>query len=228
MGEAGDKHVAREGLDAAGLTSFANYYRPDMDDELLRDMAFHEQMGRDAAALLQTDNGIRLLSSVLAPKLPKDLDTSNPGKGETEIHQDPLRPFRSRTLAFWVALNEATPEMGTVRFLNGSHHFGGMTPPYDRWRCLDHCEWSEPLHLMPGDATVHCNDVIHRAPENGSSTTRWAYILAYFPANNTYNGLPAFHTDKLFQAGDLKIGGPIEHPDFPLVYAGQVEAAAEA
>jgi ectoine hydroxylase-related dioxygenase (phytanoyl-CoA dioxygenase family) len=228
MGESGDQHMAREGLDAAGLESFANYYRPDWDDEVLRKMAVHEQMGRNAAALLQTDNGIRLFSSLLAPKLPKDMETTNPGKGETEIHQDGVRPFRSRTLAFWLALNEVSPEMGSVRFLNGSHRFGGMTAPLDRWRSLDQCQWSDPLHLMPGDATVHCNDVIHRAPENASATTRWAYILAYFVANDTFIGTPTMHTDKLFQAGDLKIGEPLDHPYFPVVYAGKVEELAHA
>jgi hypothetical protein len=224
MGESGDQHVAREGVDVVGFTFFANYYRPDKDDGLLRELAVHEQMGRNAAALLETDNGTRLYSTLLAPKLPRDMDTSNPGKGETAIHQDGQKPFRSRSLSFWIALNEVTPDMGTVRFLNGSHRFGGVTAPYDKWRCLDRCEWSGPLHFMPGDATVHNNDVIHRAPENLSSTTRWAYICAYFAANDAFNGLPTFFTSELFKAGGLKIGGLFDHSDFPLVYAGDEHA----
>jgi ectoine hydroxylase-related dioxygenase (phytanoyl-CoA dioxygenase family) len=220
MGESGDRHQAREGLDVAGFTFFANYYRPDKDDELLHELAVHEQMGRNAAALLQTTNGTRLYSTLLAPKLPKDLETDNPGKGETDIHQDGQKPFRSRSLSIWIALNEVTPEMGAVRFLNGSHHYGGMSMPYDRWPSLDRCEWSEPLHMQAGDATVHNNDVIHRAPENASSTTRWAYICAYFAANDVFSGLPTFFTDKLFRAGELTIGRPFDHPDFPVVYDG--------
>jgi hypothetical protein len=221
MGESGDSHVAREGIDVTGFTFFANYYRPDKDDDLLRELAAHTQMGGNAAKLLETDNGTRLYSTLLAPKLPKDMDTNNPGKGETDIHQDGQKPFRSRSLSFWVALNEVTPEMGAVRFLSGSHKFGGMSMPYDRWRSIDRCEWSDPLHLMPGDATVHNNDVIHRAPENASQVTRWAYILAYFPANDTFNGLPTFFTNKLFEAGELTVGHPFDHPDFPLVFTGR-------
>jgi hypothetical protein len=220
MGESGAEHVPREGIDLAGFSFFANYYRPDKDDDLLRAVAIHEQMGRNAADLLQTVNGTRLYSTLLAPKLPRDMDTASAGKGETDIHQDGAKPFRSRSLSFWVALGEVTPEMGAVRFLDGSHRFGGLTAPLDRWRCLDGCEWSEPLHLMPGDATVHNNDVVHRAPHNASETTRWAYILAYFAANDVFNGLPTQFTRKLADAGELTIGQPFDNPEFPLVYDG--------
>jgi ectoine hydroxylase-related dioxygenase (phytanoyl-CoA dioxygenase family) len=217
MGETGDSHIAREGRDIADLTSFANYYRPDKDDDYIEGVILHEQMGRNAAALLQTTNGMRMFSATLAPKLPRDMDTKNPGKGETELHQDGVRPFRSRTLAFWIALNEVTPDMGAVLFLNRSHRFGGITAPYDRWQCLDTCEWSEPLHLMPGDATVHGNDTFHRAPENASSTTRWALITAYFAANDTFNGAWTMHTDAMAKAGELTLGQQLDHPEFPLV-----------
>jgi hypothetical protein len=220
MGESGDAHVARPGLDVADFSFFANYYRPDKDDDALRALAVHEQMGRNASRLLQTDNGTRLYSTLLAPKLPQNMETDNAGKGETDIHQDGTKPFRSRSISFWVALDEVTPEMGSVTFLDGSHRFGGLTAPLDRWRCLDSCEWSEPLHLMPGDATVHNGDVVHRAPANASTTTRWAYILAYFAANDAFNGLPTFFTTKLFEAGELTIGQPLDHSDFPVVYAG--------
>jgi ectoine hydroxylase-related dioxygenase (phytanoyl-CoA dioxygenase family) len=221
MGESGAEHDAREGMDVVGLASFNNYYRPDKDDDVIGEVTLHEQMGRNAGLLLETESGMRLFSGTLAPKLPKSLDTANPGKGETEFHQDGVRPFRSRTLAFWIALNDVTPEMGTVRFLNGSHRFGGMTPPYDRWRSLDRCDWSEPLHLQAGDATVHTNDTFHRAPENLSSTTRWALIVAYFAANDVYNGASTMHTDKLRDAGEITVGQPIDHPEFPLVYTGR-------
>lgn len=223
MGELGD---ARPASNAGGVGRYASYRRPDQDDELFRDMALHEQMGRNAAALFQTDNGIRLLAAVIAAKLPTDLSTSHPGKGETEIHQDGPREFDNRGLTFWLALHEMSPDMGTLRFLTGSHRFGLMEPPYDRWKCLDHCRWSEPLKMRPGDATVHCTEVVHRAPQNSGADTRWACLLAYFPANSKYNGMPSFNTYGLFQAGELKIGEPLDHPDVPLVYAGNLEAAA--
>jgi ectoine hydroxylase-related dioxygenase (phytanoyl-CoA dioxygenase family) len=97
-----------------------------------------------------------------------------------------------------------------------------MAAPYDKWRSLDECAWSEPLHVAAGDATVHGIDMVHRAPENSSSVTRWAYSLAYFPANDVYNGLPTFFTDKLFEEGHLRVGEHLDHPDFPLVHAGEV------
>jgi hypothetical protein len=119
MGAEGDAHLGRDGVDIKGFAAFANYFRPDKDDDLFRQVAVHPQMGRNAAALLQTDLGIRLFTTLVTAKLPRDMETQNAGKGETATHQHGLRPFRSRSIQIWIALGDMTPRMGTLRFPNG-------------------------------------------------------------------------------------------------------------
>lgn len=227
MGQNADEFASREGVDRPELTFFANYYRPDKDDDLCRQLSHAREVGENAARLLRTTNGIRLLSTIWAAKLAQSAQTKGVGKAATFPHQDGygIMPVRARSLSFWIALVEITPRMGSMVFRSGSHSLGGLTDPLENWTALDSYPFSSPLHLMPGDATVHNSDVIHAAPQNLGTDPRWAFIMTYFPANALFSGMPSLLTDSAFAVGDLSIGQPFDHPDFPLIYPGCAEPA---
>jgi len=51
---------------------------------------------------------------------------------------------------------------------------------------LDTYAISPPLHLRPGDATIHDLSLVHSAPENATDDVRWVYAIAVFPADALY------------------------------------------
>jgi ectoine hydroxylase-related dioxygenase (phytanoyl-CoA dioxygenase family) len=144
---------------------------------------------------------------------------------KTPWHQDePYGPFdRQGSLTVWIALVDIPPERGSLRFYSGSHRLGGLgrhliTPGFD---ALDEYPWiagelelSPPLHLRPGDATVHSRATLHSAPENDTDSPRWAYQLIFFPAEALYSGTGHFEAE---DAG-IAVDKPFEHARFPVVY----------
>lgn len=99
---------------------------------------------------------------------------------------------------FWVALDEVTPEMGSMRFVSGAHREGPLGRPAPdesrhRWeprdtleeypKLLELYELSPPLHYQQGDATVHDGWMIHSAPPNESDRERWCYIAEFAAAD---------------------------------------------
>lgn len=89
---------------------------------------------------------------------------------------------------FWIALDEVTPEMGAMRFLDGSHREGILGVPFsdeaglawgelpdllDRFpKLTDLYELSPALHYQPGDANVHHPQMVHGAPPNTTDRRR--------------------------------------------------------
>jgi hypothetical protein len=195
-------------------TQFRTYYKIDEDDALFRALRTHPQMGANAARLFGRDMPIRSMTTLVAPKLPAALAEKTHGAGVTGWHQDFNAPAHGNTLGFWLALDDATPEMGTMRFREGSHRLGWLAPPVDDWPAVRELPLSPPLTLAPGDATVHAQLTVHGAPENRTDRTRWGYIFSYFPAHAPFLGMPSHHTDGL----GLKPGRPLDHPNFPLVH----------
>lgn len=143
----------------------------------------------------------------------------------TPWHQDlPHHPLdRHGALTIWVPLIECPPEMGSMRFLNGSHRSGlygrflnrddGVTLLDDHPDVLDRFTISPPLHLQPGDATVHDLAVIHYAPENAGDAPRWVYANQWLPPSARYTGAPNHRTD----GWELAVDKPLDHPRFPLI-----------
>jgi hypothetical protein len=214
MGESGYEADLRE-IDR-DLSLFAEFDRVDRSDDLYRSLVFHPKLGRNAALLLGRDMAVRSLMNMLAVKLPKDSATDRLGKGPTDFHQDfGSLPLRAESIVIWIALAEITPEMGSVRFHEGSHKLGRLAGNPLEWPRLEECPLSEPLHMQPGDATGHSPFVVHGAPENTTDRPRWAYIASYFPAHATYTGATCHHTDK---AEGLVPDQPLDHPSFPVVY----------
>jgi hypothetical protein len=189
------------------------------EDEFAYGLTHSQGIARVASRLLR-DRAVRFYSDEVACKMP-----AAQGGGKTPWHQDfPYHPFdRAGVMNFWFALVDCPPEKGTMRFLNGSHGSG----PWGRYihrtdgvDLVDDNPWvremfdiSPPLHLKPGDATVHDRNLIHCAPENTTATPRWVYLVGYFPADALYTGANNRRMDGL----GLEVNKPLDHPKFPLL-----------
>lgn len=220
----GDRFAkASQGTKVLDIGIWQDYHYPARDDhaEPFHSLVFSKQLGRAAQRLLAKDVPVQYSSDLLACKMP----AGNRGGQATNWHQDfPIFPFdRYGSLAFWIALNDLPPERGTMRFLSGSQREGpigrdGFLQGIDAVELypglLDRYEVSPPIHLKPGDATVHHAAVIHSAPKNSTPEPRWAYIIAFIPADTLYTGAAHHNFDGL----GLEVNKPIRHERFPLVY----------
>jgi hypothetical protein len=215
--EGTEKAADRAGYSRRENANFANYYRGALEDELCAQVACSPRMGKNAAALLGRDMKMRYHSDLIAVKLPKDMETTVAGNDVTVWHQD-VRLVRTNCISFWISLTENTPEMGTMRYYEGSHKLGELFQPMEKWPQLDRLPLSEPLTYKPGDATAHVSFAVHGAPQNLSNDPRWAYICAYLPADAPLLGIPSIYTDDIVAKGELTAGKPLDHPAFPVVY----------
>jgi hypothetical protein len=179
----------------------------------------HSRALATAASRLMGDQ-VRFYFDHFFVKLP----TSREG-GETPWHQDlPHHPLdRQGALTIWTPLVDCAPEMGTMRFLNGSHRAGLLGRYLNRtdgiclvdehpW-VLDEFEMSPPLRLRAGDATVHNLAIVHYAPENTTAEPRWVYSTQWLPLRARYTGAPNHRTEGL----GLQIDHPFDHPRFPVI-----------
>lgn len=182
----------------------------------------HENMGRNAQAFIRRNTSVAMHVDMLAVKMPAGVG----GSAATGYHQDfPNFPLdRNGLLTFWVALEDMTPEQGTMRFYSGSQHevLGKFNLEADARGILDASPFIEetyplspPLTLKAGDCTVHNSLVVHGAPDNITARPRWTYLMCYHPCDARWTGAPhhTFNAD----AG-LTVGEPVSSPKFPVVY----------
>jgi len=194
-------------------------------DELLKDIALSPVAGHNVQRLLDRPVSVRLFAESGTCKVPAELGGS--GSAETLAHQDhPTLPTdRSGEVTIWLALTPLTPEMGTMRFVSGSHResdLGRMYRQIDGKSVFDlypnrlrRYGLSESLSYGPGDATFHAGSTIHLAPQNLTSETRWAYLRQYIAGDTLFTGAP-YLTEEL-EAG-LRVNEPFDTPKFPLVF----------
>jgi ectoine hydroxylase-related dioxygenase (phytanoyl-CoA dioxygenase family) len=194
------------------------------DDRLepFRSIAYSREIGRNTQLLLGRDVPVNYHADLMAVKMPAGAKASGP----TGFHQDWVNfPFdRVGFLTFWFALDRITPEMGAMRFYEGSHHGGPLGKTFVDGRRLpldeyyldlpDRYPLSEPISLEPGDATVHNGMVVHGAPENSTDRPRWVFLSSYHPADTCYTGAP--HHIFSRELG-LEVGKPIRHELFPAI-----------
>jgi len=185
-------------------------------DDFFHSVSHSKALAKVAASLM--DSKVRFYFDHIFVKNP----TSRQGT-ETPWHQDlPHHPLdRQGALTIWAPLMECPPEMGTMRFLNGSHKAGlfgrylnrsdGICLVDEYPSLLDEYELSPVLHLQPGDVTIHNLAVIHYAQPNQTSSPRWVYACQWLPAKARYTGAPNHRTDGL----GLQIDQPFEHARFP-------------
>ncbi|WP_433498647.1 phytanoyl-CoA dioxygenase family protein [Sphaerimonospora sp. CA-214678] len=193
---------------------------PSHHDEWINKVSHSKELATAAARLMGLD-AVRFYFDHYFVKVPVE------GKGGTETpwHQDfPHHPLdRMGALTVWTPLVECPPEKGTMRFLNGSHQVGSLgryLNRYDGVNLLDENPWvaekfdiSPPLHLMPGDATVHHLGITHYAPPNTTDSPRWVYVTQWLPPSVRFTGAPNHRTDGL----GLEIDKPLDHPRFPVI-----------
>ena len=194
-----------------------NWQNPAHEDAFFAGLSMSSPVGRVASRLLG-GRPVRFWSDTIMCKLP-----AAQGGAKTPWHQDfPYHAMdRQGILNIWVALVDIPPEMGSLRFLSGSHRLGPMGRVVHRTDGLDMLDLypelfeeltvSEPLRLEPGDATVHNLMTIHFAPENATDRLRWNYLASLFPADTLFTGAQQRRTDGL----GLTVNQPYDHPLFP-------------
>jgi ectoine hydroxylase-related dioxygenase (phytanoyl-CoA dioxygenase family) len=161
-------------------------------------LASSDVMARNAARLMVGRRESRLRLEEILVKEP----AGSTGFGNaTDYHQDfPGQGIdRAGALTIWIALTDMPPEMGVMRFYEGSHKLGPLGRSFihgNQDLVVEH-EWlrdlslSPPLAMAAGDATVHDSLMVHGAPENQTIRPRVAYVLNYVPADALYVGVPA-------------------------------------
>jgi hypothetical protein len=167
-------------------------------DELFHSISHSHQLGAIGSSLL--GESVRFWVDQSLVKMPHGVA----GSSETSWHADtgarddtPFRP--ARQVNVWIALSEVTPEHGAMRFIppryvtDEIHAICSDTPVEETYGQLEELGvLSPPLHLMPGDATVHGASTFHSAPPNRTATPRWAYFVSMFPADAVYTGHPVW------------------------------------
>jgi ectoine hydroxylase-related dioxygenase (phytanoyl-CoA dioxygenase family) len=162
-------------------------------------------MGRNAIELLHqivpTDvRAVRYWTDNIFIKEPKGHGSYD---GPTPWHQDfqiggGTVEDRVSKVNFWIALNDIPPERGSMRFFSGSQRLGILSPRdipdnktmVDLYPMLpEWCPISEPLHMRPGDATIHHPVLVHCAPQNTTKEARWSYDLIYIHPDARPNGV---------------------------------------
>jgi ectoine hydroxylase-related dioxygenase (phytanoyl-CoA dioxygenase family) len=160
--------------------------------EPFRSLKLGPGLGRATARLMNfarlTDDvmGVRFAGDHLLCKRAQGAAESGP----TPYHQDSHGGLTDGQLAWWIALDEVTPDMGSMRFLTGCQREGRLAvdrPGQDvleRYpKLLDLYDWSPPLHYRAGDATAHHEFMLHGAPANSTDAWRWGLNIDYIPAN---------------------------------------------
>jgi hypothetical protein len=193
------------------------YDHPSGDDEMIHQLVYSRGLGQNASRLLD-DRDIRYYNDGVNCKLP-----ATQAGVATPWHQDlPYHPFdRVGSTTFWLALVDMEPEMGTMRFLSGTHRVGNLGrfihQDIDALKELpwltEEYEMSPPLALKAGDATVHSQATMHAAPENSTDRPRWSMTINVFPADALYTGAPYPPTDNL----GLQINQTFDVPEFPII-----------
>jgi ectoine hydroxylase-related dioxygenase (phytanoyl-CoA dioxygenase family) len=161
---------------------------------------------------------------MIAVKLPsRGTIKTTVGRGPTDYHQDiGPNPTFGPGVNTWIALHDITPETGSVRFREGSHRLGVLSPPLSEWPQINKYQLSAPLFLSAGDATCHYTpSTVHGAHANTTNVPRWALVSLYIPAHSIYNGMRDNDTDPLYAANEITIGKELDHPLFPILYDPQ-------
>jgi ectoine hydroxylase-related dioxygenase (phytanoyl-CoA dioxygenase family) len=155
-----------------------------------------------------------------------------PGCPHIVFHQDHSHfPFDRRgCLSLWVALVDMTDDMGSLRYLEGSHVEGPLGFQSDSVGDPDIREQFPDLQqrrvvagdaIKAGDARAHWDLTVHGSGPNEGTAPREAWVARYIRVDTIYNGVSHSHFDRF----DLTRGDRFaKHPDFPLVGAtGLVE-----
>jgi hypothetical protein len=135
---------------------------------------------------------------------------------KVQWHQDsrwwPMRPLITCTM--WIAIDEATPENGCLRYIPGSH----------AWEVLPHLDQIEQgllgasidedgidqskardIRLKPGEFSLHQANLVHGSEANTSPRRRAGLVLRYMPATSLFDRSDAEHLEQIgvMNTGDV-------------------------
>jgi hypothetical protein len=232
MGDDGEaERPVRASVDPTGqvaFTIFREYFGASLEEPRLAAFATHPMVARNVSRLLNSglDLPMRKFTDQLQVKLPASRAEHFGGahSGPTVYHQDlASAPVQANIAGLQLTLDSHTPDMGTMRFYEGSHKLGFIYQPDGPLTDprLDACPLSAPLTMEPGDCTVHHWMCLHGAPENSRERPRWNFVAVYFPAHAPYTGAAQTYwpfIDELREAGEVTVGQPLEHDRVPLVF----------
>ena len=135
----------------------------------------------------------------------------------------------------WVALSEASPEMGCMRMLKGSHkhglrvHVDKKSPGnlLSRGQQIEGLEDAEviDLALRPGEMSIHHSYAVHSSEPNRSSERRIGVMTTYVPTHCRYIGTGLSRMRAALERWRVDYGHFDDDPQ-PLVDFGAAEQAA--
>ncbi|MEU7811117.1 phytanoyl-CoA dioxygenase family protein [Pseudonocardia sp. NPDC049154] len=174
-----------------------------------RDLAISRRVAGAAVRLMGVDEALLVQdSSFYKP----------PGGGETSYHQDlPFFPFdRQGGITIWIALIDMEPDMGPLRYLDGSHREGPLgrffgSDPREVYPALGERAVAAGHAMRAGDAQVHWDLTVHGAAANTSERAREAFTMRYIRADTLYTGSPHPHYSSFGMAPGSRFA---EVPDF--------------
>jgi hypothetical protein len=192
-----------------------------LHDPMLRPLL--NGIGKNAKALMQRQPHVevRYFTENYAVKLPAAKPSRHGGNGRTHFHHDfpNWQLDRSGGMAFWIALTDMGPEMGTMSFVNGSQRLGvlgnyrngDLLEIYPE--ILERCSLSAPMTYEAGDVTVHSNLTVHGAGFNRTQQPRWAYTVLVNPADARWNGAPA----EAYDTTHMTVHQELDDERFPIL-----------
>lgn len=201
-----------------------DYHHIARDDKVepFYSFSFSKEMGENAQRFMDRDVPVRYYDDFVACKMP----AGQPGGSATGWHQDMCANPLDRVggMSVWLALDDLPPEKGTMRFLTGAFREGPLGRGTGRYtdkqlfdvypKVWERYELSPPMHLRPGDATVHGMLTPHYAPENTTDTPRWGYATFYTPGDTLFTGSPRAN----FDGTGIEPFALLDHPNFPIIY----------
>lgn len=126
------------------------------------------------------------------------------GGSPTGFHQDlPFLPYdRIGSITIWIALVDLTPDMGPLRYVEGTHRDGLLgrfigQDLREEWPHLYDRAIGGGRAMRAGDAQAHWDLTVHGAAANTSDRAREAYAIRYLPAELVYTGSPHPHFDTI-------------------------------
>ncbi|MCA1946670.1 MAG: phytanoyl-CoA dioxygenase family protein, partial [Armatimonadetes bacterium] len=135
-----------------------------------------------------------------------------------------------KTITMWMPLVDATPEMGTMMFADGSHRDGfigideqisefseAFFEGYVRGRGFP---ITKGRALSAGDATFHLGWTLHRAPGNATERPREAMTVIYYADGAAVSRPrnPFQEADRLAWLAGLEPGRPAAGPLNPVLF----------
>jgi ectoine hydroxylase-related dioxygenase (phytanoyl-CoA dioxygenase family) len=151
-------------------------------DETVKEFVFAKRFAQLAADLLGVEK-VRLYHDQALFKEPKG--------GHTPWHQDQFywNLDTDKTVTMWMPLVDISANMGTMKFVHGSHQKGLLEnisisdeseEVFVKYIAENNLQVSQPEFMNAGDATFHAGLTIHGAGENLSEIMREVMTIIYF------------------------------------------------